>query len=147
MDTSHTYGHEKIEFFSSGLKALLILVAAGGIGWCAVARLLDPRELQTLDLGVLLTFAASLINFVVAQCLFRVAQRRCRDYSIIFEAGRQAFLMTDVWNVALENRGRADPGAVSPAGIFSITGTGVDLWPFTLPLRPRGICWFVPSTA
>src|SRR5205085_129044 len=62
VDTSHTYGHEKIEFFSSGLEGMLILFASGGIAWYAVDRLLHTRPLQALDLGALLSFAASLIN-------------------------------------------------------------------------------------
>src|SRR6476620_10577153 len=33
VDPSHTYGHEKIEYFSSGIEGMLILVAAGGIVW------------------------------------------------------------------------------------------------------------------
>jgi len=32
VDRSHTYGHEKIEYFSSGLEGSLILVAAVGTG-------------------------------------------------------------------------------------------------------------------
>src|SRR5690348_6797774 len=35
VDESHTYGHEKIEFFSSGLEGILIVVAAGAIAWYA----------------------------------------------------------------------------------------------------------------
>jgi cation diffusion facilitator family transporter len=93
VDTDHTYGHEKIEFFSSGLEGALILVAGGGIAWYAVKRLFDPRPLESLDLGLLLCFAASLINLFVAQVLLR-AGKRCR--SIIFEADGQ-HLMTDVW--------------------------------------------------
>src|SRR5215467_5250848 len=46
VDESHTYGHEKIEFFSSGLEGILILVAAAGIGWYAVGRLLAPQRLE-----------------------------------------------------------------------------------------------------
>src|SRR5438105_4325835 len=45
VDPSHTYGHEKIEYFSSGLEGVLILVAAVGIAWYAVIRLLDPQPL------------------------------------------------------------------------------------------------------
>src|ERR1051325_7905053 len=33
VDKSHTYGHEKIEFFSSGIEGILILAAAAGIAW------------------------------------------------------------------------------------------------------------------
>ena len=40
-DASHTYGHEKIEYFSSGLEGSLILVAAGSIAWSAAERLFN----------------------------------------------------------------------------------------------------------
>src|SRR5471030_1483072 len=47
VDRSHTYGHEKIEFFSSGLEGILILVAAGGTAWVAIQRFLNlPTELE-----------------------------------------------------------------------------------------------------
>ncbi len=96
VDPSHTYGHEKIEFFSSGLEGVLILVAAAGIAWYAVKRLLVPEELQALPLGIVTTVIASLINLAVAQLLLRVG--RAHD-SIVLEAdGRH--LMTDVWTSA-----------------------------------------------
>src|SRR5438309_12067634 len=38
-DPNHTYGHEKIEFFSSGLEGLLILLAGLGTAAYAVQRL------------------------------------------------------------------------------------------------------------
>jgi cation diffusion facilitator family transporter len=41
-DDDHAYGHEKAEYFSAGVEGALILIAAVGIGWVAVARLLDP---------------------------------------------------------------------------------------------------------
>src|ERR1043166_2645849 len=93
VDKSHTYGHEKIEFFSSGLEGILILVAAGGIAWFAVERLLHLKELEKLEFGTILSFAASLINLVVARILISVGRR---TNSIILEADGQ-HLMTDVW--------------------------------------------------
>src|SRR5262249_37411381 len=36
VDADHTYGHEKIEFFSSGIEGALALAAGIGIGWLAV---------------------------------------------------------------------------------------------------------------
>jgi cation diffusion facilitator family transporter len=94
VDIDHTYGHEKIEFFSSGLEGALILVAAAGMAWFAAQRLFGPhRELDHLDFGTLLSFAASLINLFVAQILIRVGRR---SRSIILEADGQ-HLMTDVW--------------------------------------------------
>jgi cation diffusion facilitator family transporter len=94
VDPSHTYGHEKIEYFSSGLEGTLIVVAAGGIIWYAVQRLLvPPQRLDDLGLGTAISFAASLINLGVAQVLLRVGRA---SHSIILEADGQ-HLMTDVW--------------------------------------------------
>jgi cation diffusion facilitator family transporter len=93
VDTTHTYGHEKIEFFSSGLEGMLILVAAGAIAWYAVQRLVSLKPLENLDVGTLLSFVASLINFAVARLLIRTGRQ---TNSIILEADGQ-HLMTDVW--------------------------------------------------
>jgi cation diffusion facilitator family transporter len=93
VDASHTYGHEKIEYFSSGLEGILILVAAASIAWYAVSRLVAPQPLAALGLGTIVALAASLINLAVAQVLLRVGRARG---SIILEADGQ-HLMTDVW--------------------------------------------------
>ena len=62
IDTSHTYGHEKIEYFSSGLEGVLILVAACGIAWYAIERLLVRTPLESLGLGAAALLTASVIN-------------------------------------------------------------------------------------
>jgi cation diffusion facilitator family transporter len=93
VDASHTYGHEKIEYFSSGLEGILILVAAGGIAWYALSRLLAPQPLEALGVGTIVALLASLINLAVAQVLLRIGRAR---NSIILEADGQ-HLMTDVW--------------------------------------------------
>ena len=98
VDATHTYGHQKIEFFSSGLEGILIIVAAGGIAWYAIQRLIIPQPLESLGLGTAVALVASLINFVVAQWLLRVGRQH---HSIVLEADGQ-HLMTDVWtSVAL----------------------------------------------
>ena len=43
-DEDHAYGHEKAEYFASGAEGALILLAAVGIAWTAVGRLLAPRR-------------------------------------------------------------------------------------------------------
>jgi len=93
VDAGHTYGHEKIEFFSSGLEGILIIVAAGGIAWYAIHRLVRPQGLVELGIGTTVALAASGINFLVAQWLLRVGRRH---HSIVLEADGQ-HLMTDVW--------------------------------------------------
>jgi cation diffusion facilitator family transporter len=93
VDPSHTYGHEKIEYFSSGLEGVLILVAAGGIAWYAVDRLISPQPLGPLGLGTAVALVASLVNLAVARLLLRVARQ---TGSIVLEADGH-HLMTDVW--------------------------------------------------
>src|SRR5580765_6469313 len=46
VDREHTYGHEKIEFFSSGLEGGLIFIAALTICWSAIVRLIQGGEIQ-----------------------------------------------------------------------------------------------------
>jgi cation diffusion facilitator family transporter len=109
VDVEHTYGHKKIEYFSSGLEGVLILAAAVGIAWYAVKRLVEPQPLFELGAGVVVALAASAINLAVAVWLLRVARRYG---SIVLEADGQ-HLMTDVWtSVAL----------VAGLGLVALTG-------------------------
>lgn len=92
-DLGHTYGHEKIEFFSSGLEGGLIIIAAIGIVQTAVRRLLHPVPLAALGLGTFISVIAAGVNLIVAQILLRVGRKHG---SIILEADGH-HLMTDVW--------------------------------------------------
>lgn len=47
-DDNHPYGHGKAEYFSSAFEGLLIFLAAIGIGYAAVIRLLNPQALDLL---------------------------------------------------------------------------------------------------
>lgn len=91
-DPQHQYGHEKIEFFSSGLEGALVFAAGGGTIYYAVLRLIDPHPLNELGLGTLLAVVASAVNLAVAVLLLRVGKRHG---SIILEADGH-HLMTDV---------------------------------------------------
>jgi cation diffusion facilitator family transporter len=91
-DANHPYGHEKIEFFSSGLEGALVFAAGLGTAYYAVGRLVFPQPLERLGLGALLAVVASAINFAVAVLLLRVGRRYG---SIILEADGH-HLMTDV---------------------------------------------------
>lgn len=109
-DEKHAYGHEKIEYFSSGAEGIMILLAALSIAYTAWERLWHPQPLQQLDLGVAVSVFASLVNLIVARILIAVGRRR---RSITLEADGK-HLMTDVWTtvgiiigialIALSNR-------------------------------------------
>ena len=95
-DDNYPYGFSKAEYFSAGIEGALIVVAAAGIVWAAVPRLIAPRALDMAFAGLALTVVASAINFAVAVVLLRAG--RAHD-SITLEAdGRH--LMTDVWTSA-----------------------------------------------
>jgi cation diffusion facilitator family transporter len=95
-DEEHAYGHSKAEYFSSGVEGALILVAAGSITWTAIGRLLAPRPLEGLGIGIAMSTAASLINFGVAYVLLQAGKRY---QSITLEADAR-HLMTDVLTTA-----------------------------------------------
>ena len=115
-DDKHAYGHNKAEYFSGGFEGLLIVVAAFGIAAAAIDRLLHPQPLASIDIGLAVSAAASLINFVVARILL-AAGRRHR--SIPLEADAQ-HLMTDVWT--------------SVAVIIGILGISLTGWLWLDPL-------------
>ena len=47
-DESHHFGHSKAEYFSSGVEGGFIIIAAAGIGFTAVERMINPRPLEQL---------------------------------------------------------------------------------------------------
>ncbi len=92
-DEDHVYGHSKAEYFASVTEGVLILVAALGIITTAAQRLLHPKAIEQLGLGLVVSIAASLINFVVSRILLKAGKER---QSISLEADAN-HLMTDVW--------------------------------------------------
>ncbi len=92
-DDGHPYGHEKVEYFSSGAEGVMILLAAISIGITAWDRLWHPHALQQLDIGIAISIFASLINLVVAKILISVG--KCQRSITLESDGKH--LMTDVW--------------------------------------------------
>ena len=74
-DMSHPYGHGKIEYFSAGFEGALIMLAAGGIFYTGIPRLLHPRDLPNLEQGLFLILSTSLVNLLLGIVLIRVGKR------------------------------------------------------------------------
>jgi len=108
-DEDHAYGHSKAEYFSSGVEGTLILIAAAGIGAAAIQRLITPKPLEQIGLGLGVSIAASLVNLFVALVLQRAGKL---NHSITLEANAQ-HLMTDVWTSA---------GVLVGVGAVALTG-------------------------
>jgi len=92
-DEEHSFGHTKAEYFSSGVEGGLIVLAAASIVWTAIPRLIHPQAIENVNIGLLISVGASLINFGVARVLL-VAGRK--NNSITLQADGK-HLMTDVW--------------------------------------------------
>ncbi|ABQ89878.1 MULTISPECIES: cation diffusion facilitator family transporter [unclassified Roseiflexus] len=108
-DEDHSYGHEKAEYFSSGVEGALILIAALSIAFAAVGRILHPQPIEQPELGLTIAVIASLVNLVVAQILIRAGRRY---ESITLEADAH-HLMTDVYTSA---------GVIVGVALVSLTG-------------------------
>lgn len=126
-DDGHTFGHSKAEYFSSAIEGLLILSAAGAIAYTAVERLLNPKPLEQMGLGLLVSTAASLINLVVAQILMKAG----RKYESITLEADGKHLMTDVWTSA---------GVIGGLALVALTGWTV-LDPIVALLVAANIVW------
>jgi cation diffusion facilitator family transporter len=92
-DEEHAFGHNKAEYFSSGLESALIIIAAVWIGVTAWGRLVDPQPLENVGLGLSVTLCAAALNGGVALVLLR-AGRRLRSIALRADAQH---LLTDVW--------------------------------------------------
>jgi cation diffusion facilitator family transporter len=99
-----------MEFLSSGLEGMLIVVAGLGTACVAVDRLIHPAPLTSLGLGTSLSLVASAINLAVGLLLVRVGKR---EHSIVLEADGK-HLLTDVWT-----------SVAVIAGLMVVWGTGM----------------------
>jgi cation diffusion facilitator family transporter len=92
-DEEHAFGHNKAEYFSSGLESALIIIAAVWIGMTAWGRIVDPQPLHNVGLGLSITLLAAALNGGVALIILR-AGRRLRSITLRTDAHH---LLTDVW--------------------------------------------------
>jgi cation diffusion facilitator family transporter len=108
-DEDHAYGHSKAEYFSSGVEGTLILIAAVSIVITAIPRLITPRLLEQVGLGLGVSVAASLVNLIVALILLRASKK----YDSITLEANAHHLLTDVWTSV---------GVVAGVGAVAISG-------------------------
>jgi cation diffusion facilitator family transporter len=95
-DADHPYGHHKAEYFSAGFEGLLIIIAALAITWAALQRLVDPRPIEQVGIGLALSVVSSAFNGALAWVMFHSA----RAHRSMALEGDARHLMTDVWTSA-----------------------------------------------
>jgi len=126
-DEGHVYGHSKAEYFASVTEGVLILGAAIGIITTAIQRLIDPRPLEQLGIGLAVSIVASLVNFIVSHILLNAGRQR---HSITLEADAH-HLMTDVWTSV---------GVIVGVAVAGFTGLNI-LDPIIAILVALNIVW------
>jgi cation diffusion facilitator family transporter len=93
-DDEHQYGHGKYESLSAALEAGLIVVAALGVMWTALRRILqgEVADLQHGPALIVMGLSAAL-NVLVSAYLFRIARR----HDSVALAADAWHLRADVW--------------------------------------------------
>lgn len=95
-DAGHPYGHGKIEFFSAVFEGGLISFAALAIGWYAIEDLVRGPEIGAVELGLIITAGAGLVNAALGWHLVRVG-RRAHSIALVAD-GRH--VLSDFWTSA-----------------------------------------------
>lgn len=68
-DAEHPYGHGKIEFISSAIEGMMVLIAGAAIVWQGTVHLIHPRPIDNLGTGMLLILISTLCHFGVGYFL------------------------------------------------------------------------------
>jgi cation diffusion facilitator family transporter len=92
-DSSHSYGHDKIAFFSAGFEGAMIILAAFYIIYLSIHKWLHVLQLENLGQGTLLTLAAALINLALGGYLVWMGKKHG---SLVLEANGK-HVLTDSW--------------------------------------------------
>jgi cation diffusion facilitator family transporter len=73
-DSSHRYGHEKLEDLAAGAQALLLLIGAVFIAVEAIRRLINGGHVASIGVGIAVAAAAAAVNLVVSTYLERAGR-------------------------------------------------------------------------
>lgn len=120
-DKNHHFGHSKAEYFSAAVEGIMIFVAAAVIIVFAIQRLMSPRDLTEVGIGLAISLVAAAVNGVVAVVLIRAG----RAYRSITLRADGKHLMTDLWTTI---------GVVLGVGLVALTG-----WNWLDPLVAIGV--------
>jgi len=92
VDQTHKYGYQKAENISALVEGVLIIIAAMLIIEATIGRLFNPVVFDNIDLGIIISLCATLLNGVLATIMLRES-KRCQ--SMAFE-GDAKHLFSDV---------------------------------------------------
>jgi cation diffusion facilitator family transporter len=74
-DRNHPFGHGKIESLSASLEGIMIIIAGLIIMYEAVRRFFDPAAVQQLDVAIVITGVAGLLNYIVGALSIKTGKK------------------------------------------------------------------------
>ncbi|ABL64802.1 cation diffusion facilitator family transporter [Chlorobium phaeobacteroides DSM 266] len=108
-DSSHPYGHGKVEFISAAIEGTLISVAGLLIINAAVDNFIHPGAVGQLDYGILLVSMTAAINWFVGSLAVRNGKRN--GSLALIASGRH--LQSDTWSTI---------GIIAGLALLALTG-------------------------
>ncbi|MDR0508331.1 MAG: cation diffusion facilitator family transporter [Candidatus Methanoplasma sp.] len=93
-DQSHPFGHGRVELISASVEGSMIAIAGVMIIFEAVDNLMNPKEISSLDIGLLLIIFAALVNFFIGTLAIRKGKK---NRSLALEASGK-HLRTDTFS-------------------------------------------------
>ncbi len=92
-DATHHFGHDKVQYLSSGFEGAMIAMAAVMILYQAGRQFVFGVEIERVTLGIVLTATAASVNLVLGLALLRVGKA---SHSPLLRANG-LHVLTDVW--------------------------------------------------
>ncbi|NTV93261.1 MAG: cation transporter [Chlorobiaceae bacterium] len=93
-DSSHPYGHGKVEFISAAIEGALISGAGALIIVEALKNLGNPHAIAKLDYGIILISVTAVVNYVIGE----IAVRKGRKNSSLALVASGKHLQSDTWS-------------------------------------------------
>jgi cation diffusion facilitator family transporter len=85
-DYNHPYGHGKVEFLSSSIEGILMIVSSFLIMYEAINNLQHPHTISKLDYGICLVAFTALLNYFLGH--FSIKQGKKTDSLPLVAAGK-----------------------------------------------------------
>lgn len=82
-DDDHPYGHGKVEFITSGIEGILIIIAGGMIIIQSISSLISGKQLQQLDWGIIIITGTAIINYILGYISYK---KGVRDNSLVLQS-------------------------------------------------------------
>ncbi|NTV60274.1 MAG: cation transporter [Chlorobiaceae bacterium] len=93
-DSSHPYGHGKVEFISAAIEGALISGAGVLIIVEALKNLGNPHAIGKLDYGIILIGVTAVVNYVIGE----IAVRKGRNNGSLALVASGKHLQSDTWS-------------------------------------------------